>query len=407
MKIIIFSILLSAINFGVKASTFDLVDSISERNLKCELNVKKAKQIYNLQEQFEKLNDQLLSAEEDIEIINTLLGKLDPIKFSNLASTTNARMKNGRIIIENLAGKAYDYERKAGKLPECEKVKNLIAQDKKYIDTFRQDLTALIIKLNDVIHGAEKEEKNIESTQFRSNGYKKHTYQNKDFELYITNPLRLEIFLKGKSGLYGSLSNLEKSLPQGQHLGFATNGGIFAIGGLAKGLYIENFTEVVGVDRNNDPSNEGNFYLQPNGIFLVDSWHKAFVMTTDNYVEKYIQGKAKNALPKLATQSGPMLLISGKINPNFTPSSKNNNIRVGVGILPAGDVVFIKSITPVNFHLFASLFKGLGCYNALYLDGGPNTVLYAEGQRKSNFDNYMGPIIGIINKRAEFLKLNQ
>lgn len=76
-----------------------------------------------------------------------------------------------------------------------------------------------------------------------------------------------------------------------------------------------------------------------------------------------------NGKIKYATQSGPMLVIDGKIHTAFTPGSTNLNIRNGVGILPNNEVVFAISKAGISFFDFATYFKNLGCKNALYLDG--------------------------------------
>ena len=54
-----------------------------------------------------------------------------------------------------------------------------------------------------------------------------------------------------------------------------------------------------------------------------------------------------------ATQSGPMLLINGAINPEFQENSANLKIRSGVGIIDDRNVVFVISNEPINFYDFA------------------------------------------------------
>jgi uncharacterized protein YigE (DUF2233 family) len=74
--------------------------------------------------------------------------------------------------------------------------------------------------------------------------------------------------------------------------------------------------------------------------------------------------------PRFATQSGPMLVIDGEVNPQFDNGSDSMKWRSGVCALSAHEAVFVVSRAPVNFHSFARLFRDqLGCRDALFLDG--------------------------------------
>ncbi len=68
----------------------------------------------------------------------------------------------------------------------------------------------------------------------------------------------------------------------------------------------------------------GELLLQPNGVL---AWNdkQAVILTNEQY-------KAKVFQPDYATQSGPMLVINGKINPLFLANSDSKKIRNGVGI---------------------------------------------------------------------------
>ena len=104
-------------------------------------------------------------------------------------------------------------------------------------------------------------------------------------------------------------------------------------------------------------------------------------MTTKAYQSEEIK-------PKFALQSGPMLVVNGKINKELSPNSKSRYIRSGVGILDAEKVVFAISKKPVRFYDFAALFaKKLNCKNALYLDGFISEMYLPElGLTKSERD---------------------
>jgi uncharacterized protein YigE (DUF2233 family) len=81
---------------------------------------------------------------------------------------------------------------------------------------------------------------------------------------------------------------------------------------------------------------------------------------------------------KFATQSGPMLVIDGAIHPAFIVNSTDRKPRNGVGVSSPTQVHFVITQGWVNFYDFARFFRdGLGCNNALFLDGGQASGLYA------------------------------
>lgn len=141
---------------------------------------------------------------------------------------------------------------------------------------------------------------------------------------------------------------------------FAVNGGMFDRDGRPIGLAVAEGREVRTLNRRKDGG--GNFHLQPNGVFLVREDGRAEVVTTDAFVP--------SPSIRMATQSGPMLVIDGAVNPRFSADGSSRYVRNGVGIDREGVPVFAISDTPVSFGRFARLFAGpLGCRNALYLDG--------------------------------------
>ncbi len=149
----------------------------------------------------------------------------------------------------------------------------------------------------------------------------------------------------------------------GKRLVFAANAGIYDHKGAPLGLYVEHGKVIKQLNTAHGDPAAGNFSLRPNGVFLIDANGHARVLTTQAYRD------AKPS-PRLATQSGPMLVIDGAINPHFLPDSDSLKWRSGICARTPRDVVFAISETPVNFHAFARLFRDrLGCRNALYLDG--------------------------------------
>ena len=100
---------------------------------------------------------------------------------------------------------------------------------------------------------------------------------------------------------------------------------------------------------------------------------------------------------RYATQSGPMLIIDGKVHPKIRPDGTSQKIRNGVGACKGGAVTFAIADDPVTFDTFARLFRdGLGCQNALFLDGSVSS-LYAP---ELNRDDELGAARADCRRRA-------
>jgi len=204
---------------------------------------------------------------------------------------------------------------------------------------------------------------------------------------YIADPESQEITLYWKNdsnAIIGSIANLKTHIEsKNRELAFAMNGGMFDADFCPQGLYIEKARTLKPLDKS---SGDGNFYLEPNGVFYITTDNKAVICKTKDF--------ADDGNIKYATQSGPMLVIDGKLHPAFTDGSKNIHIRNGVGILPDGKVVFAISEIRMNFYDFASYFKSLGCKNALYLDGFVSRAYIPEKGRLQT-DGNLGVMIAV------------
>ena len=172
-----------------------------------------------------------------------------------------------------------------------------------------------------------------------------------------------------------------------QRLIFAVNGGMFKKDYSPQGLFIENNKTLAVLNRANG---NGNFYLKPNGVFYITNDNIPFVSKTSDFLD--------NGKIKYATQSGPMLVIDGKIHSEFKDGSTNLNIRNGVGILPNNKVVFAVSKMEINLYDFAKYFQSLGCKNALYLDGFVSRT-YLPEKNWTNTDGDFGVLIGVTVKK--------
>lgn len=188
---------------------------------------------------------------------------------------------------------------------------------------------------------------------------------------------------------YQSIHRLKQDLEKkGETVLMITNAGMYNPDNSPQGLFIERSKVLVPIDTSRGPAGQTlNFYLQPNGVFYING-AGAHIVTTPRFP------RSTKGI-RFATQSGPMLVIDGQIHPKFRKGSPNTNIRSGVGILPDGKVIFMISDRPVNFFDFATLFRdGLGCTQALYLDGAISQM-YLPASRRQDLGGDFGPILAV------------
>lgn len=190
---------------------------------------------------------------------------------------------------------------------------------------------------------------------------------------------------KTKDGqLLGSLKKLSSHFQaMNQPILFAMNGGMYQVDRQPVGLYIEKHRTLAPL---NTSKGEGNFFLEPNGVFYLTKNASAHVCSTTEF-------KADSTIA-FATQSGPMLVVHGAIHPKFNANSKNTAIRNGVGIMPDGRILMALSKSEVNLHTFASYFLRNGCQNALYLDGNVSRA-YCPEQNWKQLDGEFGVMIAV------------
>jgi len=207
------------------------------------------------------------------------------------------------------------------------------------------------------------------------------------FISYIADLKKQELKLYWKDDqqqLFKSIGSLKTWLEgKNEKLLFAMNGGMYKTDNSPLGLFIQDYKTITRLNKANAT---GNFYLKPNGVFYITSTNEPFICTTPKFID--------NGKIKYATQSGPMLVIDGKIHPEFKQGSTNLNIRNGVGILPGNKVIFAMSKAPVSFYDFAEFFKKAGCTNALYLDGAISQTYLPEKNWLQAGGNF-GVIVGV------------
>lgn len=174
-----------------------------------------------------------------------------------------------------------------------------------------------------------------------------------------------------------------------------TNGGIFEPRCMPSGLYIENGKIIHPLNSN---PGKGNFFLKPNGVFLIPKNSEASVLTTKKY---HHQPKKKKDTVQLAVQSGQMLLIQEKVHPAFNEESQSKLHRNGVGVDSKGQVVF--AITDhaqrSNLWTFAKLFAHLDCEDALFLDGDLSRMI-VDPPKKIRGQGFTS-VIAVVNPSRE------
>jgi uncharacterized protein YigE (DUF2233 family) len=202
-------------------------------------------------------------------------------------------------------------------------------------------------------------------------------------------PRRDEIVVRhadGGQGPYGSLDAFVGAMRQAmQPVALAMNAGMYHEDMSPVGLLVEDGRELAPLTTEDG---EGNFFLKPNGVFLIDADGRAAVMETTAYA-------AAGLTPRFATQSGPMLVVNGAVHPKFLPDGESRHVRNGVGVRGDGAVVLAISLDPVSLGSFARLFRDpLGCPDALFFDGAISALSNGEKTLLGG-DHPVGPIVAV------------
>jgi uncharacterized protein YigE (DUF2233 family) len=227
----------------------------------------------------------------------------------------------------------------------------------------------------------------------RSESFKGADYTVCSFDLQKDD---LRLFWKDSSGgPYKTFDALAVGLKvQGLTLAFAMNGGMYGDDFSPTGLHIEEGRELAPANTKSVPGTGAavpNFYKKPNGVFFVGEG-EAGVMAT----EAFLSAKPS---ARFATQSGPMLVVDGRIHPAFIEGSTDLKPRDGVGVSSPTEVHFAITEGRVNFYDFARFFRDrLGCRNALFFDGGTAPGLYAPEHNRNDAPGHggYGPIVGVV-----------
>jgi uncharacterized protein YigE (DUF2233 family) len=173
-----------------------------------------------------------------------------------------------------------------------------------------------------------------------------------------------------------------------ERVSFGMNAGMFDESGAPVGLLVEDGRTVHNL---NTARGSGNFYMQPNGVFSQDQDGRLHVETTQAFA-------ARHPKPRWAMQSGPMLLIAGKLHPLISDDGPSRYVRNGVCLKVPERALFAISEGAVSFGRFAHFFRdALGCRDALYFDGFVSS-LWLPSQGRLDHRAPLGPLIVVTDR---------
>lgn len=182
---------------------------------------------------------------------------------------------------------------------------------------------------------------------------------------------------------------VQANVARGEVVLFAMNAGIFEDRITPTGLHVERGHVIQPVNlRTRLP---GNFYAQPNGVFWIGR---------DGAVRLDRSQVAATQIPHMqeATQSGPVLVENGRINPAIASWTRRTT-RNGVGVCENGTVVLAISLDIVSVPSFARMFLAQKCSSALYLDGYYSTMALPNGAILGRDGRATG-ILAVVPRRA-------
>lgn len=212
------------------------------------------------------------------------------------------------------------------------------------------------------------------------------TFQGKRFTECIAVPGKHRIGMRvtGANGIiYRGFASLANDVDE-RELAFAMNGGMYDTGSKPIGYYVENRERLY---RLNTREASGNFYLKPNGVFFGEADGGWRVLASEDFAAQV------SKRPEFGTQSGPMLLIGGKLHPQIAENGTSLKLRNGVGVDPQGRAHFVISDEPVSFGTLALLMRDhVHASEALFLDGTVSSLWHpASGRIDATYP--LGPLI--------------
>lgn len=173
-------------------------------------------------------------------------------------------------------------------------------------------------------------------------------------------------------------------------IAFAMNGGAFSDDLKPRGYLVSAGERLSELDRG---PGDGNFYMKPNGVFFGSAgrWQ---ILTTDRFFSTV------RDRPRFGTQSGPMLLVGGKLGDAISENGNSRAIRNGVGVDADGKAHFVISGAPLSFGQLARYFRDeVKAKQALFLDSNSSSLWDpATGRMDAG---RTGPILVVTKKDAQ------
>lgn len=167
------------------------------------------------------------------------------------------------------------------------------------------------------------------------------------------------------------------------------NGGMYDDEGRPIGLYVEQGERQRRINLRDGP---GNFHMKPNGVFAVAEDGRVFVVESEAF--------ARRPPPRVmwATQSGPMLVVGGRLHPEIRPDGESRLVRNAVGVSDERTAHFVIADEPVSFGKLARFLRdALRCRDALFLDGTVSSLWDPDAGRQDGYDR-LGPMIMVFSR---------
>lgn len=235
-------------------------------------------------------------------------------------------------------------------------------------------------------------------------GYERVRHAGTAFDVVWADPARVEVGVHWKDAAgrpYRSLAAFERAMARGgRRVLAATNAGMFEVArsgarrdSVPLGLHVERGAVLRGLNQRRVRRGEagwGNFYVTPNAVFAIGRDRRASVRESSRV-------RGREAALAHATQSGPALVLEGRLHPAFAAPGGRRLPRNGAGVCTDGRVAIVYA-SAATLHEMATLFRDrLRCPNATYLDGSiSGLAVPGEGFRVEN-GRYVG-ILAVLAK---------
>jgi uncharacterized protein YigE (DUF2233 family) len=196
-----------------------------------------------------------------------------------------------------------------------------------------------------------------------------------------------------KATPFGTFEHLREWLrPKGEDITCAMNGGIYQEDLRPLGLYVEQRRVLHRLNTRKDAY--GNFYMEPNGVFMIEA-QRARIVDTATFQSELAE---RTASIDFAIQSGPLMLQAGRVNPSFAPDSTNRQVRGAICVIGPQDVVLALAATPISFYEFTSFLREkLNCVDALHTDSKISRLFPDQGLMLSPLYSV---IVGVVERAA-------